>query len=217
VSAPAQATTLQSQRDWWLRAALVLQSPRAVFTALRDESQDAVEARQEPLTALVFLAGIAGVLLAPAFGRLFDDFEIDALGVVVIVIFAGAVYGFFGYWVLGWTLSVGVRALGGEASARRCRHVLGFALAPLVLSLLAVWPLRLALYGGDLFKEGGADASTAGNALRWLSVGFAAWSAGLLVLGIRTTQGWGWARTAAASAFALVLAAALLGLWAFLA
>ncbi len=56
---------LNSQRAWWLRTALVLQAPRSVFAALRDESDEAVENRQEPVTALVFLAGIAAVIAAP--------------------------------------------------------------------------------------------------------------------------------------------------------
>jgi hypothetical protein len=217
VSAPAQALPLDSQRAWWLRAVLVLWSPVAVFSALRDESREAVDARQEPVTALVFLAGIAGVLLAPAFGRIFDDFDIDALGLVVIVVFAGSIYGFFGYWLLGWMLSIGIRALQGEASSRRCRHVVAFATAPLVLSLIAVWPLRLALYGGDLFKSGGADSGTAGQVLRWACVAFAAWSAALLVVGVKAVQRWSWWRAVAASVFALGLAAAVLGVWAALA
>jgi hypothetical protein len=205
-----------SQRAWWLRALLVLQAPRPVFAALRDESPEALDARSEPATALVFLAGIAAVLLAPAFGRLFDDYEIDTLGVLVIVVFAGSIYGFFAYWILGWTLSVGVRAVGGASSARRCRHVLAFAVAPLVLSLLVVWPLRLAVYGGDLFRSGGADSGTGGEVLRWLCVAFAAWSLGLLVFGVRTVQRCGWLRALGASAFAIVLVGLVLGLWALL-
>lgn len=205
-----------SQRAWWLRALLVLQAPRPVFAALRDESPEALDARSEPATALVFLAGIAAVLLAPSFGRLFDDYEIDTLGVLVIVVFAGSIYGFFAYWILGWTLSVGVRAVGGESSARRCRHVLAFAVAPLALSLLVVWPLRLAVYGGDLFRSGGADSGTGGEVLRWLCVAFAAWSLGLLVYGLRTVQRCGWLRALGAGAFAILLVGLVLALWALL-
>ena len=50
------------ERSWWLRAPAVLVAPRAVFVSLRDESEEAVEARQEPLMAIAGLAGIAGVL-----------------------------------------------------------------------------------------------------------------------------------------------------------
>src|SRR5690349_9248908 len=107
-----------SQRAWWLRAVLVLQDPRSVFLALRDHSDDAEDARSEPVTALVFLGGIAGVLLAPRFGRLYDDYALDGVDVFLIVIVAGSIYGFVSYFVLGWTLSLGARAVGLEARAK---------------------------------------------------------------------------------------------------
>ena len=205
------AAAADGQRAWWLRTLLVLQAPRAVFAALRDESPDAVEARQEPVTGVVFLAGIAGVLLAPRFGRLYDDPEVDALLVIVIAVFAGGIYAFFSYWVLGWALSLGVRALGGEAPPRRCRHVLAYAVAPLALSLVVVWPLRVAVYGGDVFRTGGADSGTGGAVFEWLLLAFVAWSLALLVLGMRTVQGWTWVRAAAASGFAIGLVTLVLG------
>ena len=43
------ASTSAFERTWWLRAPAVLVAPRAVFVSLRDESQAATEARQEPL------------------------------------------------------------------------------------------------------------------------------------------------------------------------
>ena len=49
-------------RDWWLRTVLVLQHPRPVFVALRDESKASLGDRSEPVLAIVVLAGIAGVL-----------------------------------------------------------------------------------------------------------------------------------------------------------
>ena len=209
----ATAAAADGQRAWWLRTLLVLQAPRVVFAALRDESPEAIEARQEPVTALVFLAGIAGVLLAPRFGRLYDDPEVDALLVIVIAVAAGGIYAFFSYWVLGWMLVLGVRALGGEAPARRCRHVVAFAVAPLALSLVVLWPLRLAVYGGDVFRTGGADSGTGGQIFEWLLLAFVLWSLVLLVIGMRTVQRSGWARSVGASAFAIGLLALVLGVW----
>src|SRR4029078_1579548 len=46
------------ERGWWLRAPAVLVAPRAVFVSLRDESDEAVEARQEPLLAVAGFPGI---------------------------------------------------------------------------------------------------------------------------------------------------------------
>jgi hypothetical protein len=202
-----------SQRAWWLRALMVLQNPRPVFEALRDDSAEAEDARAEPATALVFLGGMAGVLLSPAFGRLFDDYALDGLDVFVIVLFAGSVYGFFSYYVLGWTLSLGIRALGGEARAKHCRHILAFSLAPLVLSLVIVWPLRLAVYGGDVFRSGGSDSGVGGQILRWLCVAAALWSVGLLVYGVKTVQRFDWFRALGASFFAVALVGLVLALW----
>lgn len=213
----AEQAAPDSQRAWWLRTVLVLQAPRAVFAALRDDSEAAAEARQEPVTALVFLAGIAAVLLAPRFGSLLDDPAIDGLLVAVLAVAAGSIYGFFAYWLLGWTLSRGIKALRGRGSARSSRHVLAFAAAPLALSLVAVWPLRLAVYGSDVFRSGGSDSGTGGQVFEWVSVAFAAWSVVLLVLGVRVVQRWGWARALVASVSSIGLLALVLGVWAFLA
>ena len=202
-----------SQRAWWLRTVMVLHDPRSVFLALRDESDEAEDARSEPVTALIFLGGIAGVLLAPRFGRMRDDYALDYVDILLIVIVAGSIYGFFSYYVLGWTLSLGVKAVGFEARAKQCRHVFGYALSPLVLSLILLWPLRLALYGGDLFREGGSDASVMGQTLKWLCVACAAWSASLLVYGLKTTIRLDWLRAAGASLFAVGFLALVLGAW----
>ena len=40
-------------RDWWLRTFLVLQRPRPVFVALRDESKQSLGDRSEPVLALI--------------------------------------------------------------------------------------------------------------------------------------------------------------------
>ena len=89
------------ERDWWLRALLVLQSPRPVFAALRDDSREAVEARQEPITALVVLAGMALFLLDPSTHTLMDSTEVDALTALVIVFIAGGFSGLIAFWLGG--------------------------------------------------------------------------------------------------------------------
>src|SRR3954452_15014030 len=38
-----------ADRTWWLRAPLVLVAPRPIFAALREDDEDASDARQEPL------------------------------------------------------------------------------------------------------------------------------------------------------------------------
>ena len=61
------ATSVQRhspERAWLLRALLVLQSPRSVFAAIRDDSDEAAGARSEALLALVWLAGSLYVAMA---------------------------------------------------------------------------------------------------------------------------------------------------------
>jgi len=94
------------ERLWWLRTLAIFQSPRAVFEALRDDSKEQVEARQEPVLALVLLAGVAAVLLAPSTGRLLDEDLVDnSLAVVAVLLFlTGGLYGAATYWIGGAAL-----------------------------------------------------------------------------------------------------------------
>src|SRR6266545_7853560 len=92
-----QAASLD--RQWLLRALLVLQAPRAVFSALRDEADDAAQARQEPVLALLWLAGIAGVLATSVARTLLDDPTRDGLTVAVWAFLGGGFYGALAFWL----------------------------------------------------------------------------------------------------------------------
>jgi hypothetical protein len=205
MSADERPGRLLEERAWLLRALLVLQSPRAVFAALRDDSDEAARARQEPVTAIVGLAGIAGVLWTPVAGRLLDDPAIDELLVAVWAFIGGGFYGLFGYFAGGALLFAGLRSAGSAGSFRRARHLLAFALAPVALSLVVVWPLRLVAFGSDVFRTGGGDGGTADALFGALAVGFAAWSAALLVVGTRAVHGWPWRRALEGVAIAAAL------------
>jgi hypothetical protein len=184
--APASA-----EREWWLRTLGVLARPRVTFAALRDESEPALDARQEPVLLLVLLAGMAGVLASPATGDLLDNPQRDGLVVAVLVFLAGGMYGAATYWVGGGALALGIRGAGGERGYRSARHVLAFAAAPVALELLTLWPLRIALYGGDLFRTGGADEGGAGFwVFSTLALGFYVWALVLLALGVMTVNRW---------------------------
>jgi hypothetical protein len=216
VSARADAATeTRLERAWWLRVVAVLLAPRAVFAALRDDSEEAARAREEPITAIAGLAGSAGVLSTPVARQLLDDTSIGTIVVPVWAFIGGAVYGLALYWLLGLFLYVAVRQFGSLGSYRRARHVLAYAAVPLALSLLAVWPVRVAVYGSDLFRSGGSDRGPGDTAFDALIFAFAAWSFALLVIGVRAVHGWSWPRALAATAAAaalpvLVLLASLL-------
>jgi hypothetical protein len=197
-------------RDWWLRALLVLQRPRPVFVALRDESSTSLADRSEPVLAVIILAGIAGVLSTSTAGHLLDDGNYDNVNIAIWAFFGGGIYGATAYWVLGALLHRGSKALGSLGSYRRSRHVLAFAAVPIALSLV-VWPVKLAVYGDDVFRTGGTDSGTGGRIFTALMLVFVAWAAVLLVVGVRSVHGWTWTRAAGACALA-VLAPIVVGL-----
>ncbi len=186
---------MSPEREWWLRVPGVLLGPRAVFVAMRDDSQEEVDARQEPVLALAYLAGIAAVLGTRTAGTLFDNPEYDSLLAAVWAFVAGGLYAFAGYWLIGGALYLGARGLGGLGDYRRARHLLAFAVAPLALSLLVLWPVELAAFGTDLFRRGGSDEGTAGTVFDVLELGFALWAAALLLVGVRAVHGWSWWRS----------------------
>lgn len=192
----------QDERSWWLRALLVLTDPRRVFAALRDDSDEAMEARQEPLAAVVVLAGIGGVLATSVANRLLDEPEFDALLLAVWAVVAGAVHGGAAYFAIGALVYLGASFAGGLGTYRRGRQILGFASVPLVLSLGVVL-VRAAVYGSDAFRAGGADEGAGGAVFDAAHAALFAWAAVLLVIGVRTVHGWSWPRALAASALPL--------------
>ena len=147
---------LSPDRAWWLRVPAVLLSPRSVFFALREDDPEDVAARSEPILLVVWLAGAATVLATPTAAELLDNPSYDPLLVAIWAFIAGGIYGAVGYFLLGFAIFFGARLLGSLGDFRRERQLVGFALVPLALSLLLVLPLRLALYGGDAFRGGGA-------------------------------------------------------------
>lgn len=205
----ARAESHTDEKAWFLRALLVLQSPRPVFAALRDDSDPAAEARQDAAGAIVWLAGIAGVFATTVASTLLDDPARDWLVVTVWAFLAGGLYGFGLYFVVGKVLHVALRRLGSRGSFRRARHLLAFAAAPIALALFLYWPVRIAIYGDDLFTTEGPDGGTTGTALAWLFYAFVLWGGALLLVGVRTVHGWTWMRSLVGVTFAAAIAAGL--------
>jgi len=206
-SAETSARPSALERSWWLRAPAVLVAPRAVFVSLRDDSDEAVEARQEPLMALAGLAGIAAVLGTPVARSLLNDGSFSATLVPVWAFFGGVVYAVAVYWLGGGLLHGAARRLGGLGSYRRARALLALSGAPLALALLTLWPLRIAVYGEDLFRTGGTDWGPGDRIFGGFLYAAFAWSALLLVVGVRGVHGWSWGRSLATVALAAALPA----------
>jgi hypothetical protein len=196
--APAPAI----ERNWWLRAPAVLVAPRAVFASLRDDSDDAAEARQEALIVVAVLAGISVVLTTRTFREMLNNGSVSLVIIPVLAFIAGALYGTAVYWLVGGLLHGAARRLGSQGSYRRARHVLALAATPLAFSFVTFWPVRLAVYGEDLFRTGGEDYGRGDAVFGGVYLGFVAWSLLLLLVGVRTVHGWTWGRAAAAVALA---------------
>jgi hypothetical protein len=186
------------EREWWLRVLAVLVRPRLVFLSLRVDDEDDLEARREPILLIALLAGMAGVALSPAWGRLLDQGGVDGLVVAVVTFIGGVFYGAGGYFLIGGALYLGARTAGSLGSCRLARQVLAFACVPLALSLPLTLPVGIAAFGGDLFRVGGSDGGRGGDVYLGYKLAFAAWSLGLLLYGVRTTYGWSWLRSAGA-------------------
>jgi len=172
---------------WLKRAVLVLVAPRMVLAGIRDDSDDAAKARSEAVLALVILAGIASVLWSPVGGRVMDVNGVhaqDALDVAVWAFIGGLLYGAVLYFGGGLLLYLFTRIVGG-IRYRQVRHVLAFASAPIALSLLLVWPVRIAVYGEDVFRSGGSDRGAGNWVFAGLALALLAWSVVLLALGLR--------------------------------
>ena len=201
---------MDPDREWWLRVPAVLLSPRAVFTALRNEEREDVEARAEPVLALVLLAGAFAALTSSTAETLYDDPIYDGPLVVALwVVFAAVFIAFASYFIVGGAVYLGARGLGSEGTFRRARHVLAFATAPLGLAVLVLWPIELLVFGDDLFRRGGEDAGDAGRAFDVVELAFAVWAGVLLVIGVRAVHGWSWWRSLGAIGLVVLFLAAL--------
>jgi hypothetical protein len=199
--------------SWWKRVLLVLVAPRPIFVDLRDESIEDAEDRQEPIAAVIALAGIAVVLVSPTFRRMLNDASVGEVLIPVLAFISGVLYAAAVMWLGGGLLFYASRRLGGLGSYRRSRHVLALASAPFALALVTFWPIRIAIYGSDLFRTGGDDYGRGDSIFGGIFLGFAAWSLLLLLIGVRAVHGWSWPRAAGAvllaAAFpALIVAAA---------
>jgi hypothetical protein len=197
-----------ASRAWWGRVPRLLNDPVPVFEALRETDELDVDARAEPITAIAILAGMAGVLLTPAWGGLLDDSRVDGLVVAVLTFIGGVFYGAAGYFLLGLVVWLGARGAGVEQPFRLARQLVAFALLPVALSLFVTVPLILAWVGGDWFRAGGNDLGTPRWVITGIALSFVTWALVLVAVGLRTTFRLSWFGVATALALAGVLIAA---------
>ncbi len=196
-----------AERAWWRRVPLVLVRPAVVFVALRDDDEADVNARSEPILAIVIVAGMAGILLTSAWGTLLDGESLDWITLAVVTFIGGLFYGAAGYFLLGLAVWLGAHAVGVTARGRTARQLVGFAALPLAVSSLVTVPAIVLGFGYDWFRTGGSDAGSGRAVVVTVGLGFALWSLALLALGLRTTFELPWRGVAGALALASVLVA----------
>jgi Yip1 domain len=196
------------ERAWWSRLPRILVAPSEVFAELRDESREAADARQEPLVAVALLAGVAMfvglVALEPPYKS--TDYDFSTFNLVLESILGGALVALSNFWLAGALVYLGTRGLGALSGYRLARHIAGLATTPFVLLLVSSVPVRLALYGTDLFKAEGRDAGTGGDVFIAIDALVLVWTLALVLIAIRATQRWTWGRAAGALGIAALFA-----------
>ena len=194
-------------RRWWRLVPRVVTGPADVFVALREDDEADVDARSEPILAIVILAGMAGIILTPAWGTLLNEESLDALVLAVVTFIGGLLYGAAGYFLLGLVVWLGARGVGVETRARKARQVVGFSALPLALSIVVTVPAIVLAFGSDWFRTGGSDDGSGRAIVVSVGLAFALWSLGLLAVGLRTTFELPWRGVVGALALAGVLVA----------
>jgi len=192
---------------WWRLVPRLLTRPVEVFVALREDDESDVEARSEPILAIVIVAGMAGILLTPAWGTLLDEESLDWLVLAVVTFIGGILYGAAGYFLLGFVVWLGARGVGVDTRARKTRQVVGFAALPLALSIVITLPAIVLAFGSDWFRTGGSDDGSGRFIVISVGLAFALWSLGLLAVGLRTTFELPWRGVVGALALAGVIVA----------
>ena len=195
-------------REWWRRVPRVVTAPRSVFAALAETDDADVDARSEPVLAITILAGMACVILTPAWGTVMDDSTVDTLVLLVVTVIGGLFYGAAGYFLLGLALLLGAKAVGVDPPFKIARQVVAFAALPLALGLFVLLPTIALAFGDDWFRSGGSDEGTGRAIVTAIGLGLVAWSAVLVVLGLRTTFRLPWRGVVGALLLAGVLVAA---------
>lgn len=195
-------------RAWWRRVPKVLTAPRSVFVALRETEDVDVDARSEPVLAIVIAAGMASIILTPAWGTVMDDGTVDGLVLVVLTFVGGLFYGAAGYFLLGLALWLGAKAVGVDAPFRIARQAVAFAAVPVALSAVVVVPWIALAYGWDWFRTGGDDAATGRDLVVGVGLAFMAWSLALVGLALRATFRLPWRGVVGALLLAGVMVAA---------
>ena len=146
-----------ASREWWRRVPRVVTAPRTVFAALAETDDTDVDARSEPVLAITLLAGMACVMLTPAWGTVMDDSTVDTLVLVVVTFVGGLFYGAAGYFLLGLALWLGAKAVGVETPFKIARQIVKVAQTFAMAHELGMATVLWCYLRNPAFKVGGVD------------------------------------------------------------
>lgn len=163
---------------------------------------------------VVLLSSLMGVSMTFSVCWLMNlgsQFE-NLLILVGIAVLVGIPLGLVFVTLLSVVVTAGVRLLRGRAALRNCRAVLAYASMPMVLSLVAVLPLEIAIFGIDFF--GVNPPPLVINPLAYIGLlGFDAlatlWSVLLLHKGVSVMSGFRKGKSLAVTLMAVMVPAAL--------
>src|SRR2546423_3792596 len=190
MSIPADRPHPDEARAWWQRILLARRARRAVFAELRHDTREAADDRQDAIAAVAYFVGVALTLITSQASSFADDPARAGIVIPVWLFIAGLLVGLVNYWLAGGVLYLALSWLGARGSFRQARHLLALAAVPLALSLVLL-PVRLALYGGDIFRTGGADSRSGAHGFTGLEAGVGLLGVIFLAIGIRVVTGWG--------------------------
>lgn len=199
-------------RRWWRLLPRMVTAPAGVFAELREDDEDDVAGRQEPILAIIILAGMAGAVLTPTWGKLLDEGSVDTLVAAVLTFIGGAAAGTVAYVIIGLALWVGIRGAGSLEPARLVRQTLAFASVPIALSFFVTVPVALVAFGGDYFRSGGSDDGVGHAVVVGIGLAFVTWSIVLLTLGLRVALELPWRGVLVAMSLASVAVAVVAAL-----
>ena len=191
------------------RAARPLAAADGLRVACAMQTTTTMRRALEPILAIAFLAGIAMFLATATAGKLFDDRSTTGCSSASRRSSPARSSRSRTTGSAARALLLGLRCLGSMSRYRRARYVVGLSTAPFVLALVVVWPLRIAIFGADLFRSGGSDEGVTAHELTVVDGAFALWALALIVVGVRTVESWSWVRSIGATAFAAALFALL--------
>ena len=162
-----------------------LTRPTEVFVALRDDEEVDVDARSEPILAVVIVAGMAGILLTPAWATLIDEESLDWIVIAVITSSAGCSTERRATSCLAGRVAGRARGRPRDSPSRTARQVVGFAALPFALTFVVTVPAVLVAFGYDWFRTGGSDDGTGRMVVLSIAIALALWSLGLPAFGLR--------------------------------